>query len=301
MSEEQLPTGTIVVGVDGSPRAEHALDWAIEQAAAEHRPLAIVHALGNPTPAWTDLVIADPKGVYKVIERDGWKVIDAAHDVVRAKAPDVEVHEVLEFVDPRSLLLRLAERAEMIVVGSHGRGPVTRLFLGSVGVALARHATCPVVIHRPRRHEPDRPGILVAADGSPESRPVLEFAYHLADSRSLPLTVMHCYWDIQNVTMVSYEGGHVDRDTERLELAESLAGMAAKYPDVEVSETVAHGLPETVLKATGESRDLVVVGAHQGTLAYQLMFSSVSVQVVDHADFPVAVVPLGSALDTVEG
>ena len=293
--QDNVPTGTIVIGVDGSTSSEHALDWAVDQALAERRPLTLVHALGNPTPAWTDLVLANPKMAYASIERDGQEVLTAAATRALKRGPGLQLHQVLEFVDPRSLLLDQSEKAAMVVIGSRGRGPVRRLLLGSVGVALARHATCPVVIHRPSGEDAPKHGILVAADGSPASRPVLEFAYHEAEARRLPLTVMHCFWDIQSVTTVAYGGGHVDRETERLELAESLAGMAEKYPDVEVHETVAHGLPEVLLATAGETRELVVVGAHQGSKAQQLMFGSVSLHVVEHAHCPVAVVPLGAA------
>ena len=61
---------------------------------------------------------------------------------------------------------------------------------------LVRHAYCPVVVHRPGIRT-RRNGVLVGVDASPESQPVLEFAYREASLRDLPLTVLHCYWDIQ--------------------------------------------------------------------------------------------------------
>jgi nucleotide-binding universal stress UspA family protein len=293
--EQALPTGAIVVGIDGSHSSHRALEWATEQALADRRPLMLVHALGTATPAWTDVGVALPENVFGAIERGGREILDEAYDLVKDRVDGLEVHQVLEFADARSLLLEKSASANMVVIGSRGRGPVRRLLLGSVGVALSRHSACPLVIHRPAPEGQPRDGILVAADGSAESLPVLEFAYHQAEARSLPLTVMHCFWDIQSVTTVAYKGGHVDRDGEQLELAESLAGMAEKHPDVKVTQTVAHGLPEVVVAAAGETKDLVVVGAHQGSWGQQLMFGSVSIQVVEHAHCVVAVVPLGSS------
>ena len=99
--------------------------------------------------------------------------------------------------DPREQLLELSKRAALVVVGSRGRGKVRSLLLGSVGVALVRHSACPVVIHRPWNPGMVRNGIVVGADGSEESRSVLEFAYQQAALRNLPLTVLHCFPDGQ--------------------------------------------------------------------------------------------------------
>ena len=287
-------SGTIVVGVDGSESSIPALDWAADQAVLEHRALTLVHGLGNPPAGWNDVVIALPDQAYGAIRADGQALIDEARARVAQRAPALEVREVLEFVDARSLLLDQSKEAATVVLGSRGRGPVRSMLLGSVAVTVARHASCPVVIHRPMRLDGPRRGILVADDGSVQSRPVLEFAYRQAELTKLPLTVMHCFWDIQSVTTVSYGDAGVDREAERLELAETVAGLAEEHPDVEVNELVEHGLPETKVVLASDEMDLVVVGAHQGSRLHQLMFGSVSVQVLQHASCPVAVVPVGA-------
>ena len=94
----------------------------------------------------------------------------------------------------------------MLVLGSRGRGQLRSLLLGSVGVALVRHARCPVVVHRPGHAGTVRDGIVVGADATEESLPVLEFAYREASLRKLPLTVLYSYWDIQGGTMGAYPG-----------------------------------------------------------------------------------------------
>ncbi len=289
------PTGTVVVGVDGSTSARQALDWAVDQAVVEHRQLTLVHALGEPTSTWTEVALTNPPAAYTALREEGQLVLDEARKHALERAPGLEIRELLEFMDPREMLLEQSRGADLLVVGSRGRGPVRSLLLGSVGVALARHAACPVVVHRPGHRGLVRQGVLVAADGSEDSRPVLEFAYHLASLRDLPLTVMHCFWDVESVTTETYVPTNVvDREAERLELAESLAGMAEKYPDVHVTRTVAHGLPEARVAMAGDRMDVVVLGAHQGSRAQQLVFGSVSLSVVEHATCPVVVVPLSA-------
>jgi nucleotide-binding universal stress UspA family protein len=151
-------------------------------------------------------------------------------------------------------------------------------------------------VHRPGTQGLVRNGIVVGADGTADSRVVLEFAYHQAAIHQLPLTVLQCFWQVG----VSDIGGYltpeaVDLDSERLLLAESMAGMAEKYPEVSVHGTIARGLPQESLVRIGERMDLVVVGAHQAGRLTQFLFGSVSTAVIEHATTPVAVVPLFSA------
>jgi nucleotide-binding universal stress UspA family protein len=284
--------GVIVVGIDGSTSAAHALEWATDQAVAEHRGLSLVHALGNPPAAWTDVGLADPPAVFEALELEGQKILDVAAARVAGRASEVPVETVLEFIDPRSLLVRESEHAALVVLGSRGRGPVRSLLLGSVGAAVARHAMCPVVIHRPSRHGLVRNGILVATDAGEDSRAVLEFAYHVASVRRLPLTIMHCQWDVAGMGMGEQDLPRASLETERLELAVSVAGMAEKYPDVSVSTELVVGSPESRVVQAVEKMDLLVVGAHRRSPFGRVIHGSISMSLLEHAHVPVALVPL---------
>jgi nucleotide-binding universal stress UspA family protein len=285
---------TIVVGVDGSTSAAHALDWAIDQAVAEHRGLTLVHALGYPPAPWTEVGLADPPAVFEALEHEGQQLLDVASARVAERAGEVPVEMIREFVDPRSLLVRESERAALVVLGSRGRGPVQSLLLGSVGAAVARHAMCPVVIHRPSHHGIVRNGILVATDASEESQSVLEFAYHVASVRRLPLTIMHCQWDVAGMGPGEQDLPTASLETERLDLAVSVAGMGEKYPDVSVTTTLVVGPPEVRVAQAVEKMDLLVVGAHRRSPAGRVIHGSISMSLLEHAHVPVAVVPVTS-------
>ena len=117
---------------------------------------------------------------------------EARADVTR-RAPHLDVREVLRVADPRDLLQELSREAAMVVLGSRGRGPMRTLLLRSVGVAVTRHAECPVVVVRPGNRGLVRNGVLVGADGTERSQTTLEFAYRQASLYGLPLTVLHCH------------------------------------------------------------------------------------------------------------
>ena len=291
-----VPAGTVVVGVDGSASADQALDWAIEQAALEHRPLTLVHALGplgTSGTAWLDQAGVNQRDILDAMRSDGQGLLDAARDRAFSKAPQLVVHEVLRLVDPREALLELSQEASTIVLGSRGRGPVRSLVLGSVSVGVSRHASCPVVILRPRNLGVVRRGVLVGADGTERCRATLEFAYRQASLRRLPLTVMHCFWDAQGATT----GARVIPDDaegfedQRLLLAESVSGMTEKFPDVNVRTELARGLADDCLVRASAQMDMVVVGYHHSGSVSGLVYGSVASTVLEHASCIVAVVP----------
>lgn len=90
-----------------------------------------------------------------------------------------------DIADPREVLLELSPNAAMVVLGSRGLGQLRSLLLGSVGIALVRHAYCPIVVHRPGSVGTVRNGIVVGVEASEESHPVLKFAYREASLRKV--------------------------------------------------------------------------------------------------------------------
>jgi nucleotide-binding universal stress UspA family protein len=295
MSSKQ---GTIIVGVDGSEASKRALQWAAQQAAAERRELTLVHTVKAVAPPSMDAKVVNASRAQEALQAAGRKVLDAARIEAARWAPGLDVTDVLGVTDARELLLQMSEGADMLVVGSHGRGRVRSALLGSVSVALVRRAHCPVVVVRPGNAGTVRNGIVVGVDALPESQPVLEFAYREASVRDLPLTVLHSGWSILAGTpeAAAYMVAETNeaRELERLALAEAMAGMAEKYPDVNVTTRLVQGPPQDALVRLGERMNLIVVGSHQARGVERAIFGSVSVGVVEHASCPVAVVPVRS-------
>lgn len=296
MQVNGLRAGTIAVGVDGSASSEQALAFAIDQAVAERRPLTLVHAVDAAQALWLDQDGHDNRLGVEDATTDSQRLLAAAHDQVTRQAPGLEVHELLRAADPRDVLLAVAREASLLVVGSRGRGPVRSLMLGSVSVAVTRHATCPVVVVRPTDPGAVRRGILVGADGTERSRPVLDFAFRQASIRRLPVMVLLAFWDVPATIATPHVVDRMNEDLEeqRLLLAECVGGLREKYPDVPVRTELARGLADERLLRMAKHMDMVVVGSHHGGAASEVVFGSVAAAVVEHATCPVAVVPTGN-------
>jgi nucleotide-binding universal stress UspA family protein len=139
----------VVVGVDGSAASEAALRWAFDEAARDHAELEVVCAWQYPERSAPFLV--GGTAVYDAAVSDAYALLGAMVLQLHAERPgsDVIVHEVAVAGPPALALLRRAEGARMLVVGTRGRGSLRSLLLGSVSQQCRAQAPCPVVVVRP--------------------------------------------------------------------------------------------------------------------------------------------------------
>jgi nucleotide-binding universal stress UspA family protein len=110
----------------------------------------------------------------------------------------------------------------------------------------------------------------------------------MASWRALPLTVLHSYWDSHLVDPRSASAP--DASSEQALVAESLAGMQEKFPDVKVEVRLARGFADQHLINASPDYDLLVIGHHPLPRFDDIVHRSVAPTVVEHAHGPVAVV-----------
>lgn len=136
---------TVIVGVDGSESGDAALRWAVEEARLRDGRLVVLLAYTyldqRHLPGEDDF---DPTYSAEEAERVLQGVVDRVSGDVGLE--DVELRAVEE--PAVSALLAAAEEADLLVVGSRGRGGFKGLLLGSVSQQVVTHASCPVVVHR---------------------------------------------------------------------------------------------------------------------------------------------------------
>ena len=121
--------GPVVVGLDATESSEHALQFALDEASARHAPVLVVHAFPDGTEA------TEQRGLEARV----------ANWARKYPALTISSHAVRNR-NPSHALLEAAPAAQLIVVGTRGRGPVAGGVLGSTGNALLAHAACPVAV-----------------------------------------------------------------------------------------------------------------------------------------------------------
>jgi nucleotide-binding universal stress UspA family protein len=142
------PDAPVVVGLDGSEVSEGAAAAAFDEASWRGARLVAVHA-------WTDieydtvLAPADAALDWDAVVGQQERLLAESLAGLGENYPDVEVERVVVKQRPRSELLRRTKEAQLVVVGSRGRGGFRGLILGSTSQALIHYAECPVLIVRP--------------------------------------------------------------------------------------------------------------------------------------------------------
>jgi nucleotide-binding universal stress UspA family protein len=220
--------------------------------------------------------------------------VAAAAAVAEQDSHGIEVEQQVVVGFPIGVLGAEARHAQLVVVGDRGLNRVEGLLVGSVAVALAAHAACPVVVVRGTERGPSEAAslpVVVGVDGSPTSEAAIAFAYEAAAARRVGLVAVHTWWELAVdpalAPLLDWDAIETD---ERQLLAERLAGWGEKYPDVRVERVVTRDRPARSLLEQAARAQLVVVGSRgQGELA-GLFLGSVSNALVHRASCPVAVV-----------
>ena len=141
-----MSTKRIVVGVDDSDGARRALRWALDHAEGFDATVEAVHAY-EFRPAWIDYD-EGAEAIERWRERAAATARECLHRVVTEVAGNTggDVNEVVISADAPTALIDHSREAELLVVGSRGRGSFAGLFLGSVSRRCTEGASCPVVV-----------------------------------------------------------------------------------------------------------------------------------------------------------
>jgi nucleotide-binding universal stress UspA family protein len=141
--EEEEEMAGIVVGVDGSPNSQKALDWALDEAALRKAHLTVLAVAPAAASIWGITGQFSPsQETQETVNQAATDLVDNA--VSRHGHQEVTVRTVSGV--PADELVKASVGADLVVVGSRGVGGFARLTLGSVGAQVAHHAQCPVVI-----------------------------------------------------------------------------------------------------------------------------------------------------------
>lgn len=142
-------TFQVVVGLDGSAQSLTALEWAVTEARLRHGQVRVVTGWQYPAMATdTTGLVWDLESFEQVAEQIQ---TDALKNVA---AEGVPISGQVLQGPPAAVLLDASRDADLLVVGSRGHGGFLGLLLGSVSTQMVHHATCPVLIIRPKAEDP---------------------------------------------------------------------------------------------------------------------------------------------------
>ena len=147
--DEATKYGPVVIGVDGSDVSAKATEIAFAEADARGAELVAVHT-------WMDMQVqaslaglAAAQQQWEVVEQEQIDMLTERLAPMVERYPDVEVRKVITRDRPVRALVESSEGAQLLVVGSHGRGGFKGMLLGSTSRALLQSAPCPMMVVRP--------------------------------------------------------------------------------------------------------------------------------------------------------
>jgi nucleotide-binding universal stress UspA family protein len=274
---------TIVTGVDRSDAAEPVADAASRVASTLDTRLVVVHAVGEPV-----------EKAEEVLES------------LRARLPGVDAANVrLVEGSPAERLIKVAEDedAELLVVGSRGRGALSSAVLGGVSRKVARDARCPVVLVPPAASIGAREGnrgsgtVVCGVDGSGHAVTAAQVAGRMAERLGGRLLVVHARQDLK--ALASYPGARsttpplTGQEDAVQRQADRIVEEAVEAVDVDVEATglVESGAPADLLAAAADREDarLIVIAARGMGAVRAAFLGSVTIALAASATRPVVV------------
>lgn len=287
-------TGAVVVGVDGSEGATSAARWAAAVAARFETSLQIVHALPSMGHNMTDTVAALRASVMSY-QRDCAEII--VRDAVEAASsqyPDLDVTTVSTDIPVDEILIQVGETARMIVIGSPAVTPAGALFLGSTTLAVATHATCPVVAWRGRNVVPTDGPIVVGVDEAHSSSAALENAFEFAERFGLKLAAVRS-WSMRRPAAAVTIPLLIDWDAieaaEWTQLTDVVDHCNQRHPKVDAKCFVETTGPAAALldQINVDGAQMVVVGTRGRNALTSAVLGSTALNLLHHSPVPVMV------------
>jgi nucleotide-binding universal stress UspA family protein len=282
----------IVVGVDDSPAAKAAVNWAARDAELRNIPLTLVHAVSPNLTTWWNTPL--PAGLAQWQKEHGRRLVDDAVKVAEDacdRAGPTHIHTEVVSSAAVPTLVDLSKDAELLVSGSGDTGRWPSRLLGSVSSALLRDAHCAVaIIHDedPPMPHPGHAPVLVGIDGSSASEFATAMAFDEASRRNVGLVALHAWSDLDVSEWPGVDWPATQSMADGV-LAERLSGWQEQYPDVNVRRVTVRDQPARVLVERSEEAQLAVVGSRgRGGFAGMLV-GSVSETVAQLARIPVIV------------
>ncbi|RZS43812.1 nucleotide-binding universal stress UspA family protein [Herbihabitans rhizosphaerae] len=290
------PSLPVVVGVDGSSSAVHAVRWAAEEASRLGAPLRVVHGYLLPR---TELPYTLPShgDVRDAVRQQAEHWLRSALTSATDVAPLVRTQVDLRTAPPISVLLELSEQARMVVVGARGLGGFAGLAVGSVAMALIAHGRCAVTVvrgPRPGARPPDYGPVVVGLNGAARADAAVALAFEEASARHAELIAVYLWPEMLNDS--AFEAARAVLDWHAIEgaavvhLRQRLASWQRKYPDVRVRQVTVRDRPVQALLTQAERAQLVVVARTPQAGGSGLLLRSTSQALVHYAPCPVVAV-----------
>jgi len=288
--EKKVSLTKILVTTDFSPESERALDYALALARRYDARIYLAHVI-TPDP----FLYAEPalaQATYEKVRQTAEQGI--ADILVSGKLRGIPHEVLLEEGNVWPVLERMIEKNEidLLITGTHGRGKVQKVLIGSVAEEIFRQAKCPVLTVGPHvkdetSKEVDLKNILFATDFGPAAEKAAAYALSLAEEHNARLTMLHV---IQEASAFTEESVRRQRDFHVANLKKLVPQGAEDWCKPQFRAAFGEATEEILTLARETNADLIVMGAKQVKSLAGHAPSTIAYNVVVKAQCPVLTV-----------
>lgn len=274
----------ILIGVDGSDHGRKALAWGLERAKQYGATVELLHVAD-------DSFLSESAAFLSEAQRASEQMLEAEIEYARSLGFTGEITGTAVVGHPIAEVEEASKRGDLLVLGAHTGSKFAGSLFGTRAVKIAATAHCPVAVI-PAEDNGEGRGVVVGVDGSEASRTAVAFAAEEASKRGVPLIAVFAWmppltpgleylWSEELITS--------QRSAAEEQIAIGLAGLAERYPDLEIHREIVQAPPVSALVNAAEKAELVVVGSRGRGGLSRLLLGSVSHGVLQALPCPVVV------------
>ncbi|MFV0433506.1 MAG: universal stress protein [Leucobacter sp.] len=278
MSEKYL------IGVDGSEQSRFALAWGLERATERNATVELLHVAD-------DSFLSESAVFLSEAQRASEQMLAVETDYARSLGFEGQITGRAVVGHPIAEVEEASKRADLLILGAHSGSKFAGSFFGTRAVKVAATAHCPVAVI-PHEDATERSGVVVGVDGSEASKHAIAVAAEEASFRGVPLIAVYA-WMPPLTPGLEYLWSEELVSSQRTAAEESVAigvaGLAERYPDLEIRREIVQAPPVSALVHAAEAADLLVVGSRGRGGLSRLLLGSVSHGVLQALPCPVIV------------
>ena len=278
MSEKYL------IGVDGSEQSRVALAWGLARATERGASVELLHVAD-------DSFLSESVAFLSEAQQASEQMLQAEIEYARSLGFTGEISGTAVVGHPIAEVEEASKRADLLVLGAHEGSRFAGSFFGTRAVKVAATAHCPVAVI-PKTSPVPGGSVVVGVDGSEASKKAIAFAAEEASTRGLALTAVYAWMPPLTPGLEylwSEELVESQRSAAEEAIAIGVAGLASRYPDLEIRREIVQSPPVAALVDTAQGAELLVVGSRGRGGITRLLLGSVSHGVLQALPCPVVV------------
>lgn len=274
-----------LIGVDGSEQSRVALAWGLARASERGAEVELLHVAD-------DSFLSESVAFLSEAQQASEQMLQAETEYARSLGFTGKISGTAVVGHPIAEVEEASKRADLLILGAHNGSRFAGSFFGTRAVKVAATAHCPVAVIPAVTAAEPKAGVVVGVDGSEASKKAIAVAAEAASFRGSPLIAVYAWMPPLTPGLEylwSEELVESQRSAAEEAIAIGVAGLAERYPDLEIRREIVQSPPVAALVQAAEGAELLVVGSRGRGGISRLLLGSVSHGVLQALPCPVVV------------